>query len=81
MCLNGLHFKKSVKQVVPTGNNLLIMLESRLDNSIYRLGLAPTRSSARQLVNHRHFLVNNRIVNIPSFQLISGDIKNKGSSD
>ena len=49
------------------------MLESRLDNSIYRLGLAPTRSSARQLVNHRHFLVNNRIVNIPSYQVKSGD--------
>ena len=40
------------------------MLESRLDNSVYRFGLAPTRSSARQLVTHRHFLVNNRIVNI-----------------
>jgi len=68
------YFKKAVKQIGPTGHNLLILLESRLDNSIYRLGLAPTRSSARQLVNHRHFLVNNRIVNIPSFQLTPGDI-------
>ena len=50
------------------------MLESRLDNSIYRLGLSPTRSSARQLVSHRHFIVNNRIVNIPSFQLSPGDV-------
>ena len=50
------------------------MLESRLDNTVYRLGLAPTRSSARQLVNHAHFLVNNRKVNIPSYQLVSGDI-------
>ena len=68
------YFKKSVKQDGPTGHNLLIMLESRLDNSIYRLGLSPTRSSARQLVSHRHFIVNNRIVNIPSFQLSSGDV-------
>ena len=68
------YFKNAVKQNGPTGHNLLIMLESRLDNSVYRLGLAPTRSSARQLVTHRHFLVNNKIVNIPSFQLSPGDI-------
>ena len=68
------YFQNAVKQQGPTGHNLLIILESRLDNSIYRLGLAPTRSSARQLVNHRHFLVNNRIVNIPSFQLAPGDV-------
>ena len=68
------YFKNAVKQQGPTGHNLLIILESRLDNSIYRLGLAPTRSSARQLVNHRHFLINNRIVNIPSFQLAAGDV-------
>ena len=67
------YFKKAVKKDGPTGHNLLIMLESRLDNTIYRLGLAPTRSSARQLVSHRHFLVNNRIVNIPSFQLTDND--------
>jgi len=67
-------FKKSVKKNGPTGHNLLIMLESRLDNSVYRFGLASTRSSARQLVNHKHFLVNNRIVNIPSFQLSPGDV-------
>ena len=68
------YFKNAVKKQGPTGHNLLIILESRLDNSIYRLGLAPTRSSARQLVNHRHFLINNRIVNIPSFQLSPGDV-------
>ncbi len=68
------YFKNAVKQNGPTGHNLLIMLESRLDNSVYRLGLAPTRSSARQLVTHRHFLVNNKIVNIPSFQLSPGDV-------
>ena len=50
------------------------MLESRLDNTIFRLGFSPTRRSARQLVSHKHFLVNNRVVNIPSFQLREGDI-------
>ena len=68
------YFKKAVKKKGPTGHNLLIMLESRLDNTVYRLGLAPTRSSARQLVNHKHFLVNNKIVNIPSILLDSGDV-------
>ena len=68
------YFKKAVSKDGPTGHNLLIMLESRLDNSVYRLGLAPTRRSARQLVNHQHFTVNNRVVNIPSYILSSGDI-------
>ena len=67
------YFKKAVKKSGPTGHNLLIMLESRLDNTVYRLGLAPTRSSARQLVNHKHFLLNNRVANIPSIQLQPGD--------
>ena len=58
----------------PTGHNLLITLESRLDNTIYRLGFAPTRRAARQLVSHKHFIVNNRVVNIPSFQLKEGDV-------
>jgi small subunit ribosomal protein S4 len=52
----------------------LQLLELRLDNAIYRLGFAPSRKSARQLVNHRHFLVNGRIVDIPSFTLREGDI-------
>ena len=68
------YFKKAVSKKGPSGHNLLIMLESRLDNTVYRLGLAPTRSSARQLVNHGHFLVNNHKVNIPSYQLSPGDI-------
>ena len=68
------YFKKSQSKAGPTGHNLLIMLESRLDNTIFRLGLALTRRSARQLVSHKHFLVNNKIVNIPSFQLKPGDI-------
>ena len=67
------YFKKSVKKDGPTGDNLLIMLESRLDNTIYRLGLASTRRAARQIVSHKHILVNNTVVNIPSFILSSGD--------
>ena len=68
------YFKKAQAKDGPTGHNLLIMLESRLDNTIYRLGLAPTRRSARQLVSHKHFMVNNRVVNIPSFQLKVDDV-------
>ena len=67
------YFKKAVIKKGATGHNLLIMLESRLDNTIYRLGLAPTRRSSRQLVSHKHFLVNNKIVNIPSYLLSEGD--------
>jgi small subunit ribosomal protein S4 len=68
------YFKKAVKQKGETGHNLLIMLESRLDNTVYRLGLAPTRRSARQMISHKHFLVNSKIVNIPSYLLSSGDV-------
>tara|TARA_Y100001970_G_C13870864_1_gene668925 strand:+ start:48 stop:659 length:612 start_codon:yes stop_codon:yes gene_type:complete len=68
------YFKKSQAKAGPTGHNLLAMLESRLDNTIFRLGFASTRRSARQLVSHKHFLVNNRVVNIPSFQLKADDI-------
>ncbi len=57
-----------------TGENLLQLLESRLDNVVYRLGIAPTRSAARQLVGHRHIEVNGHVVNIPSYQLRPGDI-------
>jgi len=68
------YFKKASKKVGPTGHNLLIFLESRLDNTVYRLGMAPTRRAARQLVSHKHFLVNNKIVNIPSYSLKEGDV-------
>ena len=70
------YYKKAQNKIGPTGHNLLIMLESRLDNTIFRLGLAPTRRAARQLVSHKHFLVNNKCVNIPSFQLKPDDIIN-----
>jgi|TARA_B100000131_G_scaffold121056_1_gene118110 small subunit ribosomal protein S4 len=68
------YFKKASSKEGATGDNLLISLESRLDNTVYRLGLAPTRNSARQLVTHKHFLVNNKIVNIPSYNLKDGDV-------
>lgn len=57
-----------------TGENLLKLLESRLDNVVYRMGIAPTRSAARQLVGHRHIVVNGHVVSIPSYQLRPGDI-------
>ena len=68
------YFKKAVSKDGATGDNLLIMLESRLDNTVYRLGLASTRRAARQLVSHKHLLVNNKIVNIPSCLLTTGDV-------
>ena len=68
------YFKKALNGDGATGDNLLISLESRLDNTVYRLGLANTRSAARQLVSHKHFLVNNKVVNIPSYSLTEGDI-------
>ena len=68
------YFKKSNLKKGITGHNLVIMLESRLDNTVYRLGFARTRRQARQLVNHGHFLVNNRKVNIPSYQMKPGDL-------
>lgn len=57
-----------------TGEILLQLCEARLDNTVFRLGIAPTRNSARQLVSHRHILVNGELVNIPSYQLHPGDI-------
>jgi small subunit ribosomal protein S4 len=57
-----------------TGENLLKLLESRLDNVVFRLGIAPTRNGARQLVSHKHITINGNIVNIPSYSLRAGDI-------
>ena len=67
-------FEKASKKKGITGENLLIMLEERLDNVVYRLGLSTTRREARQLVVHRHFTVNGKIVNIPSYQVKPGDV-------
>ena len=66
-------FKKAEKLKGETGTNMLQLLESRLDNVVYRLGFAPTRPAARQMVSHKHFLVNGIIVNIPSYILKPGD--------
>ena len=57
-----------------TGVNLVKLIESRLDNVVFRLGIAPTRAAARQLVSHRHILVNGKITNVPSMLLVPGDI-------
>jgi small subunit ribosomal protein S4 len=67
------YYKKASKVKGSTGENLLRMLESRLDNVVYRMGFASTRAEARQLVSHRGILVNEKIVNIPSYQLKAGD--------
>src|SRR5690554_3861905 len=67
-------FDKAARKEGITGENLLKFLESRLDNAVYRLGVAPTRRAARQLVQHKHITVNGAIVNIPSFSLKPGDV-------
>ena len=66
-------FKRALSEPGRTGENLLIALESRLDNVVYRMGLAPSRKAARQLVRHRHVEVNGRPVDVPSFRLRPGD--------
>ena len=69
-----LTFERAEKMKGETGTNMLQILESRLDNVVYRLGFAPSRPAARQLVSHKHFLVNNKIVNISSFNVKPGDV-------
>ncbi|HTR99300.1 MAG TPA: 30S ribosomal protein S4 [Bacteroidota bacterium] len=66
-------FERALKQTGRTGETLVKLLERRLDNVVYRLGLAPSRKAARQLVNHGHFMVNNRAVDVPSYLLKAGD--------
>lgn len=67
-------FERAAKASGITGEVLLQNLECRLDNVVYRLGLAPTRAAARQLVSHKHIVVNGNVVNIPSFSVKPGDI-------
>ena len=69
-----LNFVKADKMKGETGTNMLQLLESRLDNVAYRLGFAPSRPASRQLVSHKHFLVNNKVVNIPSYLVKQGDV-------
>ena len=68
------YYEKAATAPGKTGDNLLIMVERRLDNVVYRLGLAATRRQARQLVSHAHFTVNGKKVNIPSYQVKAGDV-------
>ena len=68
------YYKSAARKKGVTGNNLLQLLESRLDNVVYRLGFASTRAEARQLVSHKAVAVNGAAVNIPSYQLSSGDL-------
>lgn len=67
-------FKEAARIKGITGHNLLALCESRLDNTVYRMGIGATRRAARQFVNHRHITVNGEVVNIPSYQLKPGDV-------
>lgn len=67
-------FDRANRQRGVTGANLIALLESRLDNTVYRLGIASSRDAARQLVRHSHLTVNGRVVNIPSYQMKPGDV-------
>lgn len=76
-------YKKAAKMSGVTGHNFLFMLESRLDNIVYRMGFATTRRQARQFVNHGHFLVDGKKVDIPSYQVKPGqviEVKEKSSN-
>jgi len=68
------YYKAADLQKGATGQNLLDFLESRLDNVVYRMGYAATRAEARQLVSHKAILVNDRLINIPSYQVSAGDV-------
>ena len=68
------YYAKAKQQEGMTGENLMIILESRLDNVVFRLGLARTRKEARQIVGHKHVLVNGKCVNIPSYRIKAGDV-------
>jgi small subunit ribosomal protein S4 len=68
------YYQRALQQTGRTGDTLVKLLERRLDNVVYRLGLAPSRKAARQLVLHRHFTVNSTVVDIPSYLLNPGDV-------
>ncbi|TLY28177.1 MAG: 30S ribosomal protein S4 [Ignavibacteria bacterium] len=68
------YFEKALRKTGRTGETLVKMLECRLDNVVYRLGFAPSRKAARQLVVHRHLMVNETVVNVPSYLLKAGDL-------
>jgi small subunit ribosomal protein S4 len=68
------YYKKATRMKGLTGENLMVMLETRLDNVVFRMGFARTRREARQVVGHKHFLVNGKRVNIPSYRVKAGDV-------
>ena len=68
------YYEKAMRLPGETGENLLVLVERRLDNVVYRMGFAMTRRQARQLVNHAHFTVNGKKVDIPSYQVKAGDV-------
>jgi small subunit ribosomal protein S4 len=67
-------FEEAARRKGVTGENLIKLLEARLDNTVYRMGIAPSRPAARQLVSHKHVTVNGEVVNVPSYSLKPGDI-------
>src|ERR1700686_2725760 len=67
-------FEEATRRKGVTGENLIKLLEARLDNTVYRMGIAPSRPAARQLVSHKHIEVNGDVVNIPSYQMNAGDV-------
>ena len=78
-------FEEAARRKGVTGENLIKLLEARLDNTVFRMGIAPSRPAASQLVSHKHVTVNGEVVNVPSFQLKPGDIiglkeKSKGNT-
>jgi small subunit ribosomal protein S4 len=70
------YFEKALRQTGRTSETLVKLLERRFDNVIYRMGFAPSRKTARQLISHRHFHVNSKVVNVPSYLLKPGDVVN-----
>lgn len=77
-------FEEASRRKGVTGENLIKLLEARLDNTVFRMGIAPSRQAARQLVSHKHVTVNGEVVNVPSFQLKPGDaigLKNKSAAN
>ncbi len=77
-------FDEAARRKGVTGENLIKLLEARLDNTVFRLGIAPSRQAARQLVSHKHITVNGEVVNIPSYSCSPGDViglKNKSAAN
>ncbi|MEY4703174.1 MAG: ribosomal protein [Bacteroidota bacterium] len=77
-------FEEAARRKGVTGENLIKLLEARLDNTVFRLGIAPSRQAARQMVSHKHITVNGEVVNIPSYNCVPGDViglKNKSAAN